>query len=58
MGKIHQKEKIKTQLNDLWQYARGVAASEMDDTDPSGFDKIDAQKVEQTIEKDQRSIER
>ena len=23
----------------------------MDDTDPSGFDKIDAQKVEQTIEK-------
>jgi transposase len=45
------KEKIKTQLNDLWQYARRVAASEMDDTDPFGFDKIEAQKVEQTIEK-------
>src|SRR6478672_10540768 len=28
-----------------------IAAEEMDDTDPSGFDKIDAQKVQQTIEK-------
>lgn len=45
------KEKIKTQLNELWQYARRVAASEMDDTDPSGFDKIDAEKVQQTIDK-------
>jgi transposase len=45
------KEKIKTQLNELWQYARRVAASEMDDTDPSGFDKIDAQKVQATIDK-------
>jgi transposase len=45
------KEKIKTQLNNLWQYARRVAVSEMDDTDPSGFDKIDADKVQQTIDK-------
>lgn len=45
------KEKIKSQLNELWQYARSVAASEMDDTDPSGFDKIDADKVQQTIDK-------
>lgn len=45
------KEKIKAQLNDLWQYARGVAAAEMDDTDPSGFDKIAAEKVQQTIDK-------
>ena len=45
------KEKIKSQLNELWQYARGVAAAEMDDTDPSGFDKIDADKVQQTIDK-------
>jgi hypothetical protein len=45
------KEKIKTQLNDLCQYARRVAASEMDNTDPSGFDKIDAAKVQQTIDK-------
>ena len=45
------KEKIKQQLNDLWKYAQSVAAAEMDDTDPSGFDKIDRQKVSATIEK-------
>jgi len=45
------KEKIKKQLDELWQYAQKVAAAEMEDTDPSGFDKIDAEKVEQTIEK-------
>ena len=44
------RERIKQQLSDLWQYAQSVAASEMDDTDPSGFDKIDAQKVNQTVE--------
>ncbi|HSY75799.1 MAG TPA: IS1182 family transposase [Bacteroidia bacterium] len=43
------REKMKQQLNELWQYAQRVAASELDDTDPSGFDKIDRQKVEQTI---------
>lgn len=46
----HNKEKIKQQLNELWQYAQSVAASELDDTDPSGFDKIDAERVNQTID--------
>lgn len=45
------RERIQKQLDELWQYAQKIAAQEMDDTDPSGFDKIDAQKVEQTIEK-------
>ena len=45
------KEKIRSQLNELWQYAVSVAATEMDDTDPSGFDKIDAEKVNSTIKK-------
>ncbi len=45
------KEKVRQQLNELWQYAQRVAAAEMDDTDPSGFDKIDKEKVQQTIEK-------
>jgi len=44
------RERIKQQLNDLWQYAQSVAASELDDSDPSGFDKIDSEKVNQTIE--------
>ena len=45
------KERIKQQLDELWKYAQSVAASELDDTDPSGFDKIDKQKVTATIEK-------
>jgi transposase len=43
------KEKMKLQLDELWKYAQGVAVSELEDTDPDGFDKIDKQKVEQTI---------
>src|SRR6201996_6410918 len=45
------RERIKEQLNDLWKYAQSVAASELDDTDPSGFDKIDSRKVTETIDK-------
>jgi hypothetical protein len=45
------RERIQKQLIELWQYAQKIAAQEMNDTDPSGFDKIEAQKVEQTIEK-------
>src|SRR6201996_5595894 len=45
------KEKIKKQLNELWEYAQTIAAAELDDTDPSGFDKIDSEKVTRTIEK-------
>lgn len=44
------KERIQKQLAELWQYAQNIAAAEMPDTDPSGFDKIDADKVEKTIE--------
>lgn len=43
------RERIKKQLNELWQYAQSVAATELDDTDPSGFDTIDSEKVNQTI---------
>ncbi len=50
------REKIKKQLSELWQYAQRVTASEMDDTDPDGFDKIDAEKVQQTIEKINESL--
>ena len=47
----HNKEKIKQQLNELWQYAQSVAVAELEDTDPTDFDQIDADKVSQTIEK-------
>jgi transposase len=52
----HNKEKIKQQLNELWQYAQSIAAAELDDTDPSGFDKIDSERVTQTIENINNSL--
>ena len=45
------KEKMKLQLDELWKYAQSIAASELDDTDPSSFDKIDKEKVAETIAK-------
>ncbi len=38
-------------MDELWQYAQKAVAEEIDDSDASGFDKIEAEKVEQTIEK-------
>ena len=45
------KEKLKQQLEALWKYAQSIAADELDDTDPSEFDKIDSEKVKETIAK-------
>jgi transposase len=50
------KEKMKQQLDELWQYAQKIAAEEMNNTDPTDFDKIDAEKVEQTIRKINEAI--
>ena len=50
------RERIRQQLDDLWKYAQSVAAAELDDTDPSGFDKIDKQKVTATIEKINKAL--
>jgi transposase len=47
----YNKERIKEQLDDLWKYAQSVAAAELDDTDPSGFKKIDKETVSATVEK-------
>lgn len=47
----HNKARIKEQLDELWKYAQSVAASELDDTDPSDFEKIDPEKVRSTIDK-------
>lgn len=51
------KEKIKQQLSDLWKYAQSVAAAEMDDTDPTTFDKIDAEKVSATIDRINKALQ-
>jgi len=45
------KERIQSQLDDLWKYAQGVAAEELKDTSPSEFDQINADQVRRTIAK-------
>ena len=45
------KEKIKKQLDELWEYAKQVAAEEMSQPEPPDFTTIDSEKVKQTIEK-------
>jgi len=44
------RERIKTQLAELWDYTQKVAAEELKDTAPVSFEKIDAEKVKQTVE--------
>ena len=48
------RERIVQQLDELWNYALGVAASELEDTDPpgsGGHKKISSASVNQTIER-------
>jgi len=45
------KEKMKKQLDELWQYAQSVAAEEMNQPEPPDFTTIDRKKVEETIGK-------
>lgn len=49
----HHKEKIKQQINELWQYAQGIAAAEMEEPEPPDFDNtpIDSKRVKETIDK-------
>jgi transposase len=44
------KERIKKQLDEMWKYAQSVAASELDDTDPSDFKKIGKEQVTATVD--------
>jgi transposase len=47
---VTNRNKIKTQLEELWDYAQGVAADELRGEDPGEMEQIDPQKVEQTID--------
>ena len=52
------KEKIHQQIKALWDYAKSIAKAELDDdTDPTGYKKIDAEKVKQTIRSINEAIE-
>ena len=39
------KEKINQQLDELWRYAQTIACEELNNTEPTDFDTIDAEKV-------------
>lgn len=41
---------MKAQLEELWDYAQGVAAEELRGDDPSEMQELDPQKVKQTID--------
>ena len=43
------KEKIKSQLDELWKYAQSLAAEELKDTTPLAFEEINPEKVKETI---------
>lgn len=44
------KKKMKAQLEELWDYAQGVATEELRGEDPGVMQQLDPQKVEQTID--------
>jgi transposase len=44
------RERIKKQLDELWAYAESVAREELENNEPEGFDKIDPETIERTIE--------
>ena len=45
------KERIKKQLEELWQYTQDIAQEELQDPSPTTFGEIDAQKVTDTVNK-------
>lgn len=45
------KEKMAKQLEDMWQYAQGIADEEDSDPTPPDFKKIDKEKIEKTAKK-------
>lgn len=50
------RDRIKSQLKELWAYAEGVAKSELANNEPDDFEKIDAEKVSQTIEQIDKAL--
>ena len=51
------KERIRKQLEALWQYTQQIAGEELSDTEPTSYPTLDAQVVEQTIEKIDKALE-
>jgi hypothetical protein len=47
----YNKDKIKSQLQELWDYAEDIAKEELENNEPVDFEEIDSEKVKETIEK-------
>jgi len=50
------KERIKNQLNELWNYALTVAQQELNDSAGIEFNEVSAEKIKQTIEKIDKAL--
>lgn len=46
---VRSKQRIKDQLQELWSYAQGIAAEELQDNNPTTYEEIDSEKVRKTI---------
>jgi transposase len=54
---IKNKDRIKTQLDELWEYAQDIAKEELKDTAPLEYGQINPQKVKETISKINAALE-
>lgn len=50
------KERIKKQLEELWDYSQQIAKEELQDTSPTTFEQIDSKKVTDTINKINKAL--
>ena len=50
------KERMVKQLDELWEYAQGIAKEELKDTAPVDFKTIDADKVKETVQAIEEAI--
>jgi transposase len=54
---IKNKDRMKMQLDELWQYAQDIAKEELKDTAPLEYGQINPQKVKETISKINAALE-
>ena len=50
------KERIEKQLKELWEYAERVAKEELENNEPENFERIDQEKVKETIKKIDKAL--
>jgi transposase/IS5 family transposase len=51
------RERISKQLDELWAYTQEIAAEELKDTTPVGYDKTDPEEVRKTVEQIDRALQ-